>query len=331
MPVYDPNAPAIPKPVKLTAPIMAGGEHVWEEPFNRVQIFGSMMKYLGKWRMWFMWHYRIDPSNPANKFHHIGYAEADTPAGPWKKIVVGSRDGVCSPVVMKNEDAFSCYFDTYAGKFRGMATKMRVESHNGIDWSGPAVDYPGGPISLIRHQAFASSKPFIATVRGETIVNGVAFRRVAYVDSGDWVNWSSKQYITLFDSPDSGATQPYGLMLTSYGSKILGLVPWLHLDQGSNQVGRVTAELVWTTPPAGATSLAQCTWTRTNQPFLECGEEGSFDYGMVLPTSMVIEGDTVYIPYTAQREKHGIVPAPGNMTIGLATMPKAELDAILAA
>lgn len=329
MSVYDPNACSIPKPTKLSAPIMVGGTEVWEEPYNRVQIFGSMLKYMGKWRMFYMSQYGI--AADGNKLHNIGYAEADSPSGPWRKPVVGSRNGLCSSVVLKDEDAFSCYFDTYAEKFRGLGTVNRAESTNGVDWLCSTVDYRGGPISLIRHQPFSPNNgfPFVATVRGEAIVNGEAKRRVAFVESGDWSTWSAKQYLSAFDSPDNYATQPYGLAMTSYGGKIIALVPWLHLDQGSNQIGQVDAELVCTTPPANATSLSQCTWTRTYQPFLSCGASGSFDYGMVLPSSMVIEDGTVYIPYTAQKEKHGIVPAPGSMTIGLATMTQTQLDAAL--
>lgn len=334
MPVYNPNAPQIPLPTKLAEPILVGGSRPAQRPYNRVQAFSSLLPpdgFSDKWRLVFLWQYGQDYTT-TNKLFNFGVAEADEAEGPYE---------ITLDVSMPNQDAFPVYYDNIVNppRYRGAGISVKGESPNLHFWdTKPFTNGKFGPMSIIRHQPFSAGNglPFIVTVRDELVVNGVALRRVAFKDSSDFVTFSGCRNLPQFDTTDNGLTQPYGLMLTSYGNKIVGLLQHLELDQtpissipSSNSIGKVSAELIWCEPSPTATQLSGLTWNRTYTPFLTYGGSGAFDEGMAMPCSMVIHEDTVYIPYTAQREKHGVVPAPGNMTIGLATMPKSELDEIL--
>lgn len=336
MGVYDPNAPAITKPTKLASPVMVGGDKVWEEPYNRVQMYGSVLPPInGRWRMYYIYQYGYSVVN--GPLVNAAYAEAANPAGPWTKPNIKTYNGLCGNAIIGDQPGLGVYYDHYVGMYRGAGGFTFGESVNGAEW--PVLNiFPAGPkndtsVSLIRHQPLSpnSGNPFIATVREQgTWANGT-LRRAAYMDSGDFNAWSQKQVFTQLDAPD-GWDQPYASQLTSYGDKLLNLQWWLHLDNipGNNNIGVIDAELMYLTVPPGARYLSECgPWTRTYQPFLSAGAAGAMDAGGVQPAPIVIHDGTVYVFYTAWKQKHGITIQPNDLTIGLATMPQAEFDSIL--
>lgn len=333
MSVYDPNAPAIPKPTKLSSPVMLAGTDVWEEPYNLVQLFGSVVSHLNKWRMFYVYQRGVDAIG--NRLWNAAYAEADNPQGPWRKPSIKYYNGLNGNAIIGDQQSWGVFYSPTRQKFLGAGYAKRGESINGGEWH-PVDNWPEAgqndtSTSVIQHQPFYQGNPFIAGVRAQgTWANGT-LRRAAWMDSGNWDTWSAKNIIEQFDSPD-GWEQPYALQLTSHGEYIVGLLWWLHLDNtsGNNSVGTVDAELVWLKPPANAISIAQCgSWTRTYQPFLSIGAAGAWDAGTVQPAPLVIHDGTVYCFYTGFKQKHGISMQPHDLNIGLATMAQLDLDGIL--
>lgn len=339
--VYSSTPATIPLPTKLPAPVMTGGDALWEQPYNRVQVFGSVIPpgvvpYDTEplWRMFYMFQYGTEVVNGSvnRKFHQAMAISRNGPEGPWEKPILGCREGVCSNVVISDIQSFSVYYDTYAGKFRGAGHNRFGSADNQAQWELQNwLSNNDTSTSLIRYQPFSVNAPFIAFVRDQNgLHEGGARRRVSYVTSGDFQQWTTKNPISMFDGPD-GWTQPYALSVTVHGNKLVGLLWWLHLDyqNGNNSIGTLDAELVWATFPPGSTVMSQAVWNRTYQPFLSVGATGSFDAGMIGPAPIIIHDNTVYIYYTAMKQKHGIVPGPGESTVGLATMPLSQLDSII--
>jgi hypothetical protein len=295
--------------------VLHGGTEPYEEPYNRVQIFGTCFKHVDKWRMFYIYQYGDDG---VNRLFNAAYAESDSAFGPFRKTQNSVFQGIPCSRIISDVASWGVYFDQYVGRYRGAGIYYFGESVNPVRWA-TLLPFSSAPndtsTSLIRHQPLSpnNGKPFIATVRAAgTWANGT-LRRIGWHESGDFVTWSSKAVISQFDSPDGGWTQPYALQLTSYGDKIVGLLWWLHLDptiSGNNKYGTLDAELVWLNVPANATSIAGLTWNRTNTPFIAC--------------------DTAYIHYTAQSGIHGVPPGPNECQIALATMPKSELDTLIA-
>lgn len=313
--------------------VLQGGTESYEEPYNRVQVFGTCFKHAGKWRMFYVYQHGLDPINGPQ--FHAAYADAESPTGPFRKPHSSVYQGIPCSRIVSDVSSWGVYYDGYVGKYRGAGVYYRGESVNPSHW--PTLNsFSSAPndtsTSLIRHQPLSpnNGKPFIATVRANgTWANGV-LRRIGFHESGNFTDWTAKAAISQFDSPDGGWTQPYSLQLTSYGNKIIGLLWWLHLDQtisGNNKYGTLDAELVWLNVPANATSIAGLTWNRTNTPFIAC--DTPIDAGIAAPAPLFIDGDTVYCHYTAQSGIHGVPPGPNECQIALATMPKSELDAII--
>jgi hypothetical protein len=242
---------------------------------------------------------------------------------------------LASNVTITDQVSFSVYYDGHAGKYRGAGDSRYGEAENPADWAlstWPEVSGPNGnndtSTSLIRHDPMASTTPFIAFVREQGLWNpgngNQVLRRIGYTVSGDFQTWTQKQPIPELDSPDGGWTQPYALSATSYKGKIVGLLWWLHLEQtpGNNKYGTVDAELIWADSPDGP-------WTRTHTPFLPSGAPGEMDYGMAAPAPFVVHDGIVFIYYTCMKQKHGVVPLPGETNICLATMPQTTFDEIV--
>jgi hypothetical protein len=348
MPVYDPNAPTIPKPTKYAGnPILTAGDMPYERPWNRIQS-PVLVKAWGQYWLYYLQQFDLEPPN--NSLFWLCYATASHPLGPYTKPQARALNGQVCNGLFEAYQGFGMFYDPTAEAIRGAGGHQWGETRNGLHWRVQANWFVANDTntSLIRHEPFAVSggKPIIGMVRDQaTWTPGGAplttLRRVAIVDAGDWTPyaWSNKMPIQEFDAPAPDGTsnnrweQPYALAVQSYGEYVFGLLWWLHLDQdaGNNNVGVTDAELVWVKPAPGETNLRNYTapgsWHRTRQAFIERGPEGSSDYGAVAPGQPLIDGDTVYIPYVAAANKHGVSPA--QLSICMATMPKADLDEIL--
>lgn len=323
---------------KIASPIVVA-DQPWEKPFNRVQLFGSVLSPdespYGDWRMWAIYHaYEIRDQNGALKDRRWSLAmlRADDPAGPWEKDPASAR-------LVDRCDAISLYWDGWGEVFRGYALNPAGGNNrfgtsvDGRNWSWSTLGrFTGSPLSLIRHQPLASGSPFICFGRLEDNSGSFTKRRVGVIESGNFSSWSSAQPIAAFDTQDGGLTQAYNLSAKSYGNKVVGFVPWLTLDQhpgsgGDNSTGDVDSHLVWCEPSGG--SIIGATWHKASQPFIPRGTMPSDpDFGCILAAPPVIYDGTVYAFYTAFAGKHGYQP-PDASSIMLATMPQSEFDALL--
>lgn len=327
---------------KIASPLVIA-DQPWEKGASRVQLLGHVIPpndFQADWRMFAGYNYArtLLDNGSSDRLWAIEMLRADSPLGPWEK----DPTAAC---VIDNCDGLGVYHDPFRGRYHALALQKNptaarfATSPSGRNWTwlASSLAFGSGSMSLIRHQPFSpnNGNPFIAFGRGEVArtTNGIPWgeRQVAISRSGDFSTWTILGSMQVFNTPDGGLTQPYGLCATSYGNKIVALLPWLHLNQAphiDNSAGYVDAELVYATYPAGTNDTTGVTWHRTNTPFLPVGGSGDPDEGTVFPSSPVIYGDTAYFFYTAFKSPHGFQP-PNHSSIMLATMPKSEFDALL--
>lgn len=316
--VYD-RAATIPQPTKLLQAVMIA-DQAWETTYGRVQVFGSVL-----------------PPGQGSDRWQMFYTYQDNNIPGFSHAYATGNDGISwanKQMNVPGQISFSVLYDE--GTYRGAGDTRFGTATDPTGWAfteWPAVSGPYGgndtATSLVRHGtyiAFVRDQGLWYPGAGPDNPNNVnqVLRRIGVTVSTDFKTWTPKQPIPELDSPDGGWTQPYALSATAYKGRIVGLLWWLHLDRvpGNNKHGTVDAELVWAERPEGP-------WTRTRTPFLASGAPGEPDHGMAAPAPFVVHEGTVYVYYTRMAARHGTRPAPGETTIGLATMPQAQFDAIL--
>lgn len=289
---YLDDAPPVPQPTKVPHPVLTADQS-WEG-LGLVSANSVPLEVDGKIRLYYRYY--------GDHIHDRHIAAAESYDGfNFSKI---------GPV-LKGVPSFSVIHDD---EYLGAGRHTIGTSHDGMDWDTRdwPVSYPSNDTrtSLVKFQG-----KYIAFVRSWVQRDGIKIRQVAVTTSRDFETWTPKRVLVNPADPD---VQPYGLSVTEYDGKLIGLLWWFHITPGTVDCGHVDAELIW--------SEDGDEWQRTHRPIIEPGLP--FDRGATYPAPIFIKGGMAYIYYTAVAVDHCAEKPPGSISVGLATIPTTTLEAL---
>lgn len=132
-------------------------------------------------------------------------------------------------------------------------------------------------------------------------------RRIAAVETTDWIHYSDPELVVHPDGLDSPLTEPYGMAVLPYSGYYIGFlwlfhpIPW---DPSIRRFrgGHIDCQLVY--------SLNGWHWHRgLRDPFIPNGNPGEPDSGCVYPGSVVAQADGSLLIYaSACTHEHGVPP-----------------------
>ena len=203
-------------------------------------------------------------------------------------------------------------------------------SEDGIHWTdGPKDPVIPGHADVGYFIYDELDGKFRATVKNFLNIRGWRRRSVLWTESDDGYSWKLPQPAVIPDLVDDAwaqgndehYTQYYGMPIFRYGSLILGFLQDFRCTNGAmTNEGPIDLQLT--------SSRDGQHWNRVGDrsPVLERGEEGDWDWGMVMSgNTLVPDGDVVRIYYSGSNALHGGETADGlpkQRHIGMATWPR---------
>ena len=131
-------------------------------------------------------------------------------------------------------------------------------------------------------------------------------RRIALVETKDWVNFTAPELVLQADALDSPLCEPYGMPVLEYDDNFIGFLWLYHVDQTVEDHsphkyfdGHVDCQIAY--------SLNGWHFQRAlRQPLFANGEPGTFSHGCVYPSSFrVAEDRSIYVYSSACTREHG--------------------------
>lgn len=300
-------------------PIMVP-DRSWES--GRLSLYGSVIRRPddGRWQMWYT------TQNPDLGGILIAYAESEDGIH-WIRPeldLVKHGDERTNVLLAGDERGLAVICDEMEHR-QGWLYKMLVgagdtgnitpyRSPDGIHWTqateNPVIaTNPDCPMSLHR----AHDGRYVVYTRPEG-----GDRRVARVESWDFVHWSETRMVLEPGPMDPVQTQFYGMGSTPYGGFELGTL-WLYRtapeDMGyyKTKGGEQMPELAYCRSGAsfGWPTLSGAgghAWHRAalGEPLIPLGAEGSWECGSIqAASSLVLLEDEIRIYYSGNRTTHG--------------------------
>ena len=340
---------ALEPPVKHPGnPIMVP-DRSWES--GRLSLYGSVFRRPddGRWQMWYT------TQNPDLGGILIAYAESDDGIN-WTRpeLDLVRHEGEKTNILLAGDErGLTVMYDEREHR-QGWPYKMLLgagqtgnitpfRSPDGIHWTqateNPVISTnPDCPMSLHR----AHDGRYVVYTRPEG-----GDRRVARVESWDFVHWSETRMVLEPGPMDPVQTQFYGLGSTPYGGFELGTL-WAYrtapedLGYYKTKGGKQMPELAYCRSGAsfgwptlsGAGGYA---WHRAAQgePLIPLGADGSWECGSVQAASgLVYLEDEIRFYYSGSRTTHGHREwdGPGHRTgLGFASLKPDRFVALSAA
>lgn len=298
---FGPPADADNIPTKLIHPVIVA-DQAWEIN-NRVQLWGSVVH-----------------GSDGFKMSYLGQAREQ--GIPWAQAYAESNDGIVwtkpningtDNIFLNETGSFGVFYDSDSGLYRGAGLDNIGSSTDMKTWTVGHWDV--ADINDTSTTCVKFKGEYICFVRNQGIIDGKPVRVVGITTSTDWENWTEKQDLI---APTNRFIQPYGLQVSVYGDKLVGVLWWYH------HAGTFNSEIIW--------SENGRNWNRTNRVFMK-PTPGTWDSGLVAPGAPVFVDGMVYFYYTGAdniHDSHVLYPEqPRNWAIGLATMPISELETLI--
>ena len=322
-----------------------------DRPWENDLWCGTVRKEGGVYRMWYLSYIR--PT------YIYLYAESDDGVH-WNRPVLGQYEdfggSLGNNIVLSRLPFTNVLYTPHMGKGRtytllaydyaddGSHTKKRLDdsgygaydgfylafSEDGIHWTdGPKDPVIPGHADVGYFIYDELDGKFRATVKNFLNIRGWRRRSVLWTESDDGYSWKLPQPAVIPDLVDDAwaqgndehYTQYYGMPIFRYGSLILGFLQDFRCTNGA-MINEGPIDLQLTSSRDGQH------WNRVGDrsPVLERGEEGDWDWGMVMSgNTLVPDGDVVRIYYSGSNALHGGETADGlpkQRHIGMATWPR---------
>ena len=142
-------------------------------------------------------------------------------------------------------------------------------------------------------------------------------RRVWLSESADCLHWTRPVLGIEPDVDDGAQTQFYGMTMTPYGNYVLGWLSVLHTEESDLHYGKVQGSL----DVELAYSRDGYCWHRAAREFIPRGAPGSWEAGMVLPsTGPVLLEHKLLFAYSGTPYGHGEHAPTAPECVGAATL-----------
>jgi hypothetical protein len=292
--------------------------------------------------------------------HFSKIMTADHPYGdsPVSNIVMGGTPNTCGPSIVRDDSAppearYRIFFDSYLTQHKGLKVPKRLtpeaithlenkrleddwrppfhrgqfvaHSPDGIHWSpahGRLIRVGQSDIGqcVLWDPVNSVWRAYIR--ENEDDLNGRRVRLVHTMTSRDFRTWSRSREILRPDAIDgSPDAQFYGISVAFHRGLFIGFQQVFRIEERlgeGKERGVFHAQLMVSRDGERFLRVAD------RAPFLEVGESGTWEGGMVrIGNSLVIHDDTMWIYFDARNARHA--PKPGDLPlktgIGCATLP----------
>jgi hypothetical protein len=178
-------------------------------------------------------------------------------------------------------------------------------------FEGPCITFRPPGAAEVRSCTFAlrSQRQGSDDGGGSSLSGDWTGKRVqAFAESADGIHWTNEQLILSADDKDPPTANIQYLFVVPYGGYYLGFAT-LHDERGQFRI-----QFAW--------SADGVQWQRPSRaPWLDIGQQGSFDSGMVLgPTDPILWQREMWFPYGGFPIHHDTNKTDWEAAVGLATM-----------